>query len=76
MYVNEVTIHSSEVNMQYHILNMPSNSVKFSNLLCIENVSVCNEVFHEASEDVLSIEGEALPKIHKLVLHNNSCQES
>ena len=40
----------------------------FSNLLCIENVSVCNEVFHEASEDVLSIEGEALPKLLKLVL--------
>ena len=69
MYVNEVTIPSSEVNMQYHILNRPSNSVKFSNLLCIENVSVCNEVFHEASEDVLSIEGEALPKILTVLLH-------
>ena len=36
--------------------------MKFLHLLCIKNVSVSNEVLHQPSENMLSIEGKALSK--------------
>ena len=45
-----------------NILLLLSYSIVYRYLFSIEDVSVCDEVFHEASEYMFSIEGEALAR--------------
>ena len=45
-----------------NILLLLSYSIVYRYLFSIEDVSVCDEVFHEACEYMLSIEGEALAR--------------